>query len=252
MAQKSTKRMKNVSNTVNKLQNKLEDLDEYHAQAQEHAMAQKSSDRTEIERANQTIRELQKELEAARKEVDTKNLQMQQMKRNASEPSDLVREKLEKFETKENELDHDAEIIATQSEELRKESERLLTERDEVRKQKEQWQKMIDEVKDQKAKIEKRESELQTNHKKLLELHETLSEEKKKLHKKAKKIKAREKRLNALRNVQTQSYVQPQSNFNHMVPSSNGSDYAESELTYFSDGDTEIASVNSISDDESQ
>merc|ERR1712154_751529 len=105
--------------------------------------------------------------------------------------------------------------------------------------------------KDQKAKIEKRESELQTNHKKLLELHETLSEEKKKLHKKAKKIKAREKRLNALRNVQTQSYVQPQSNFNHMVPSSNGSDYAESELTYFSDGDTEIASVNSISDDES-
>ncbi len=35
------------------------------------------------------------------------------------------------------------------------------------------------------------------------------------------------------------------------MPSSNGSDYAESELTYFSDGDTEIASVNSISDDES-
>jgi len=249
----STKRMKNVSNTVNKLQNKLEDLDEYHAQAQEHAMAQKSSDRTEIERANQAIRELQKELESARKEVDTRNLQMQQMKRNASEPSDLVREKLEKLETKEKELDHDAEIIATQSEELRKESERLLTERDEVRKQKEQWQKMIDEVKDQKAKIEKRESELQTNHKKLLELHETLSEEKKKLHKKAKKIKAREKRLNALRNAST--YAQPQTNHGYMVPSSNGSDYAESvqsELTYFSDGDTEIASVNSISDDESQ
>ena len=126
-----------------------------------------------------------------------------------------------------------------------------MTERDEVRKQKEQWQKMIDEVKEQKLKIEKRESELQTNHKKLLELHETLSEEKKKLHKKAKKIKAREKRLNALRNAPS-AYVQPQSNFNHMVPSSNGSDYAESELTYFSDGDTEIASVNSISDDESQ
>merc|ERR1719361_511375 len=142
MAQKSSDRTDNVSNTVNKLQNKLEDLDEYHAQAQEHAMAQKSSDRTEIERANQMIRELQKELESARKEVDTRNLQMQQMKRNASEPSDLVREKLEKLETKQKELDHDAEIIATQSEELRKESERLLTERDEVRKQKEQWQKM--------------------------------------------------------------------------------------------------------------
>merc|ERR1719361_3046261 len=162
-----------------------------------------------------------------------------------------VCDKLASLEAKEAELDRDAEIIATQSEELRKESERLLTERDEVRKQKEQWQKMIDEVKDQKTKIEKRESELQTNHKKLLELHETLSEEKKKLHKKAKKIKAREKRLNALRNAPS-AYVQPQSNFNHMVPSSNGSDYAESELTYFSDGDTEIASVNSISDDESQ
>jgi len=94
----------------------------------------------------------------------------------------------------------------------------------------------------------------QTNHKKLLELHETLSEEKKKLHKKAKKIKAREKRLNALRNSAS-AYAQPQTNHGYMVPSSNGSDYAESvqsELTYFSDGDTEIASVNSISDDESQ
>ena len=110
----STKRMKNVSATVNKLQYKLEDLDEYHAQAQEHAMAQKSSDRTEIERANETIRELQKEVDAARKEIDSKKVQMQQMKRNASEPSDLVRDKLEKLETKEKELDHDAEIIATQ------------------------------------------------------------------------------------------------------------------------------------------
>merc|ERR1712241_709393 len=165
----------------------------------------------------------------------------------------MGKEKLEKLDVKELELDRDAEIIATQSEELRKESERLLTERDEVRKQKESWQKMINEVKEQKEKIEKRESELQTNHKKLLELHETLSEEKKKLHKKAKKIKAREKRLNALRNAST--YAQPQTNHGYMVPSSNGSDYAESvqsELTYFSDGDTEIASVNSISDDESQ
>jgi len=67
--------------------------------------------------------------------------------------------------------------------------------------------------------------------------------------KKQKKIKAREKRLNALRAAQSQ-YVQQQNQY--QVPSSNGSDYAESELTYFSDGDTEIASVNSISDDESQ
>jgi len=250
----SSKRMRNVSQTVDTLQHKLEDLDEYHSQAQEHAIAQKSSDRSEIEKANATIRGLRKDLEAARKEIEDKKVEIQQIKSNVTEPSDLVQKKLEKLESKEKELDHDAEIIATQSEELRKESERLLTERDEVRKQKEQWQKMIDEVKDQKAKIEKRESELQTNHKKLLELHETLSEEKKKLHKKAKKIKAREKRLNALRAQRSapSAYVPPQSNFNHMVPSSNGSDYAESELTYFSDGDTEIASVNSISDDESQ
>merc|ERR1719361_1215647 len=207
------KRMKNVSVTVTKLQTKLEDLDEYHAQAQEQAMLIQQQDRTEVDKAMERINSLQQEVQKTKMELSQKNVVM---------------------------------------EELRKESERLLTERDEVRKQKETWQKMIDEVKEQKLKIEKRESELQTNHKKLLELHETLSEEKKKLHKKAKKIKAREKRLNALRNVQTQSYVQPQSNFNHMVPSSNGSDYAESELTYFSDGDTEIASVNSISDDESQ
>merc|ERR1719150_2039503 len=217
-------------------------------------MAQKSNDRTEIDHANDSIRALKQEVDGLRKEVEAKNGQILSLKQNSSKPSDLIREKLEKLETKEKELDHDAEIIATQSEELRKESERLLTERDEVRKQKEQWQKMIDEVKDQKAKIEKRESELQTNHKKLLELHETLSEEKKKLHKKAKKIKAREKRLNALRNSAS-AYAQPQTNHGYMVPSSNGSDYAESvqsELTYFSDGDTEIASVNSISDDESQ
>ncbi len=72
------------------------------------------------------------------------------------------------------------------------------------------------------------------------------------MHKKAKKIKAREKRLNALRSAKS-AYVQQQ-NYQNManVPSNNGSDYADSELTYFSDGDTEIASVNSISDDESQ
>eukprot|EP00486_Rosalina_sp_Unknown_P016930 CAMPEP_0201594576 /NCGR_PEP_ID=MMETSP0190_2-20130828/191851_1 /ASSEMBLY_ACC=CAM_ASM_000263 /TAXON_ID=37353 /ORGANISM="Rosalina sp." /LENGTH=400 /DNA_ID=CAMNT_0048054245 /DNA_START=692 /DNA_END=1894 /DNA_ORIENTATION=+ len=247
----ATKRMKNVSVTVTKLQGKLEDLDEYHAQAQTMLSRQEKKEKTEIDTAMETIKVLQEEVQKTKMELSQKNLVMQQLKKSTSEPSnhELIREKLEKLESKEKELDRDAEIIATQSEELRKESERLLTERDEVRKQKEQWQKMIDEVKEQKAKLEKRESELQANHKKLLELHETLSEEKKKLHKKAKKIKAREKRLNALRAAQSQ-YVQQQNQY--QVPSSNGSDYAESELTYFSDGDTEIASVNSISDDESQ
>lgn len=247
----ATKRMKNVSVTVTKLQGKLEDLDEYHAQAQHMLSRQEMKEKTEIDQAMDTIKKLQEEVQKTKMELSQKNLVMQQLKKSTSEPSnnELIRQKLDKLESKEKELDRDAEIIATQSEELRKESERLLTERDEVRKQKEQWQKMIDEVKEQKAKLEKRESELQANHKKLLELHETLSEEKKKLHKKAKKIKAREKRLNALRAAQSQ-YVQQQNQY--QVPSSNGSDYAESELTYFSDGDTEIASVNSISDDESQ
>eukprot|EP00484_Ammonia_sp_Unknown_P009517 CAMPEP_0197076740 /NCGR_PEP_ID=MMETSP1384-20130603/212263_1 /TAXON_ID=29189 /ORGANISM="Ammonia sp." /LENGTH=520 /DNA_ID=CAMNT_0042515599 /DNA_START=64 /DNA_END=1626 /DNA_ORIENTATION=+ len=247
----ASKRMKNVSVTVSKLQSKLEDLDDYHSQAQQAVLQHHKHDQTEIDKAMATIKQLQAEVNKTKMELTQKTMMMQQLKKSSSEPSgqDLIREKLEKLESKEKELDRDAEIIATQSEELRKESERLLTERDEVRKQKEQWQKMIDEVKEQKAKLEKRESELQANHKKLLELHETLSEEKKKLHKKARKIKAREKRLNAIRAAQSQ-YVQQQTNY--QVPSSNGSDYAESELTYFSDGDTEIASVNSISDDESQ
>merc|ERR1712228_176680 len=178
---------------------------------------------------------LQSEVQRAKQELNEKNVLMRRLKKSQSEPSNdqLLQSKLDKLDVKEQELDRDAEIIATQSEELRKES----------------WQKMINEGKEQKEKLEKRESELQANHKKLLELHETLSEEKKKLHKKAKKIKAREKRLNALRNAQSQQYVQQQNQY--QIPSSNGSDYAESELTYFSDGDTEIASVNSISDEES-
>merc|ERR1712087_486472 len=85
------------------------------------------------------------------------------------------------------------------------------------------------------------------------------ADDQKKMHRKAKKIKSREKRLNKLR---AQQSYQMQNGHSHaqqsphtqayQVPSSNGGDYAESELTYFSDGDTEIASVNSISDDESQ
>lgn len=246
----ANKRMKNVSVTVTKLQNKLEDLDEYHSQAQESAMLNQQSQQTEVSKALEQIQTLQSQVQKAKNQLMQKNVQMQQLKKAQSEPSSdqLMAQKLEKLDVKEKELDRDAEIIATQSEELRRESERLLGERDEVRKQKESWQKMINEVKEQKEKLEKRESELQANHKKLLELHETLSEEKKKLHKKAKKIKAREKRLNALRNAQS-AYVQQQNQY--QIPSSNGSDYAESELTYFSDGDTEIASVNSISDEES-
>eukprot|EP01083_Nonionella_stella_P149377 474370_1 len=245
------KRMKSVSVTVAQLQRKLEDLDEYHAQAQAQQQQIGNKTRSEVDKAMETIQVLQAEVQKAKLELTQKNVQMQKLKKTTSEGNytDVVKAKLAKLEAKEQELDGDAEIIAKQSEELRKESERLLTERDEVRKQKENWQKMIDEVKDQKGKLEKREGELQANHKKLLELHETLSEEKKKLHKKAKKIKAREKRLNALRAAQTSAY-QPQHQY--QIPSSNGSDYAESELTYFSDGDTEIASVNSISDDESQ
>merc|ERR1712228_1053689 len=245
----ATKRMKNVSVTVTKLQNKLEDLDDYHSQAQESAMLTQQSKQTEVSKAMEQIQSLQSEVQKAKMELSQKNVLMRQLKKSQSEPSSdhLIQQKLDKLDVKEKELDRDAEIIATQSEELRKESERLLTERDEVRKQKESWQKMINEVKEQKEKLEKRESELQANHKKLLELHETLSEKKKKLHKKAKKIKAREKRLNALRNAQSQQYVQQQNQY--QIPSSNGSDYAESELTYFSDGD--IASVNSISDEES-
>jgi len=246
----ASKRMKNVSVTVTKLQNKLEDLDDYHSQAQESAMLTQQSKQTEVSKAMEQIQSLQSEVQRAKQELNEKNVLMRRLKKSQSEPSNdqLLQSKLDKLDVKEQELDRDAEIIATQSEELRKESERLLTERDEVRKQKESWQKMINEVKEQKEKLEKRESELQANHKKLLELHETLSEEKKKLHKKAKKIKAREKRLNALRNANHQ-YVQQQPQY--QIPSSNGSDYAESELTYFSDGDTEIASVNSISDEES-
>merc|ERR1712154_543202 len=221
------KRMKNVSVTVTKLQTKLEDLDEYHAQAQEQALLIQQQDRTEVDKAMERINSLQQEVQKTKMELSQKNVVMEKLKKSASEPSnhEIIREKLEKLESKEKELDRDAEIIATQSEELRKESERLLTERDEVRKQKETWQKMIDEVKEQKSKLEKRESELQGNHKKLLELHETLSEEKKKLHKKAKKIKAREKRLNMLRSQQSQ-YVQSQQN-QYQIPSTKGSDYAE-------------------------
>merc|ERR1719384_1764065 len=82
----STKRMKNVSSTVNKLQVKLEDLDEYHAQAQEHAMAQKSNDRTEIDHANDSIRALKQEVDSLRKEVEAKNGQIVQLKQNSSKP----------------------------------------------------------------------------------------------------------------------------------------------------------------------
>eukprot|EP00483_Globobulimina_turgida_P005550 UN05560 len=155
----------------------------------------------------------------------------------------MVNMKLIKMEEKEKELDRDAEMIATQADELRKESERLLKEREEVRKQKEQWEAMIVTVKEQHNKTGKRENELKANHKKLLELHETLQEEKRKLHRKNQKIKAREKRLNALRNRNAQ--IQPVQPIVDL-----GSDYAESELTFFSDGGTEIASVNSSSDDE--
>eukprot|EP00485_Elphidium_margaritaceum_P017357 CAMPEP_0202726430 /NCGR_PEP_ID=MMETSP1385-20130828/184608_1 /ASSEMBLY_ACC=CAM_ASM_000861 /TAXON_ID=933848 /ORGANISM="Elphidium margaritaceum" /LENGTH=496 /DNA_ID=CAMNT_0049392651 /DNA_START=612 /DNA_END=2102 /DNA_ORIENTATION=+ len=248
----AAKRMKNVSVTVSKLQVKLEDLDEHH----QHALAAQNTsalyaDKSEVDKAMETIQLLQAEVQRTKFELTQQTIKTQQLafKKSTSAPndSDVLKDKLLKLEAKEKELDRDAEIIATQSEELRKESERLLTERDEVRKQKEQWQKMIDEVKEQKARLEKRETELQTNHKKLLELHETLSEEKKKLHRKAKKIKNREKRLNTLRAAQSQ-YVNQNA---YPVNSSNGSDYAESELTYFSDGDTEIASVNSLSDDES-
>merc|ERR1719461_2150629 len=131
----ANKRMKNVSVTVTKLQNKLEDLDEYHSQAQESAMLNQQSQQTEVSKALEQIQTLQSQVQQAKNQLMQKNVQMQQLKKAQSEPSSdqLMAQKLEKLDTKEKELDRDAEIIATQSEELRKESERLLAERDEVR-----------------------------------------------------------------------------------------------------------------------
>merc|ERR1712129_679153 len=102
------------------------------------------------------IHTLQSQVEAAKQQLNMKNLNIQKLKKAQSEPSSdqIVAEKLENLDAKEKELDRDAEIIATQSEELRKESERLLTERDEVRKQKEQWTAMIEEVKQTKSVLE--------------------------------------------------------------------------------------------------
>jgi len=71
-----------------------------------------------------------------------------------------------------------------------------------------------------------------------------IEEEKQKIAKRKKKIKSRERRVNLLRDQALGS-----TNANGHS-NGGGSEYAESELTYFSDGDTEIASVNSISDDE--
>jgi len=79
---------------------------------------------------------------------------------------------------------------------------------------------------------------------KLLALQTNIEEEKQKLGKRKKKLKSREKHINALRDKASGI-----SN-NNAHNKNGGSEYAESELTYFSDGDTEIASVNSISDDE--
>eukprot|EP01083_Nonionella_stella_P261541 890425_1 len=136
---------------------------------------------------------------------------------------------------KEKGLDHEAGGIATQTPNASS-TFQLPIEMANVQKQKEHWQKLVNEVQEYKAVLDRREAELQINHKKLLDLHETLCTEKKKLHKKAKKIKARERRLDyALYN-----YHQT-----HM-----SSEYGEQELTYFSDGDCEIAFANSISDDE--
>ena len=113
-----------------------------------------------------------------------------------------------------------------------------------MRKQKEQWQQMLEEQKEHKLKLEQRELEVRKDYRQLRNLEEKIEQDKEKIAKKKKKIKAREKRFNTLR-----EQMQGNGNMNGM--NINGSDYAESELTYFSDGDTEIKSVNSISDDES-
>jgi hypothetical protein len=236
-------RMQAMTTSVRNLQTKLEELDAHHTHAQN--IARSATRNRDIDEAYRTISELQNEMYKTKMLLQDKNLEIQRLKqRPKPTTSEELDQREKELERKEKELDHDAELIATQSEELRKESNRLLAEREEVRKMKENWTNMIQEVKDQQSKLDKRDAEVNGNHQKLFDLHETLQEEKKKLHRKAKKIKSREKRLNQLRNANS-SYVQ--GSFG-----SQGSDYPESELTYFSDGDTVCESVNSISDDESQ
>merc|ERR1719464_972401 len=51
----ASKRMKHVSATVSKLQSKLEVLDEYHSEAQQFALSQQQTDRSEVSAAMSTI-----------------------------------------------------------------------------------------------------------------------------------------------------------------------------------------------------
>ena len=94
-------------------------------------------------------------------------------------------------------------------------------------------------------KLEEKEAELHRYAERLANGQEELVNDQAKLRRQAKKIKAREKRLNKM--LEQQSYQ------SHLEPSFNGSDYAPSEFTYnCSDGNTETASLNSRSDDESK
>ena len=103
----ATKRMKNVSVTVTKLQGKLEDLDEYHAQAQAVLNQKEHKDQSEIDTAMETIKALQEEVQKTKMELTQKNLFMQQLKKSSSEPTnhELIREKLGKLEETKEELD---------------------------------------------------------------------------------------------------------------------------------------------------
>lgn len=246
----SLMRMQAMSSSVRNLQNSLEELDKHHVQAQN--LLQMNNNR-DIDEAYRTIAELQNEVYKTKMILQDKTLEIQRLKitkqRRKSNLESVQEQQARELELdrKESELDKDAELIAAQSEELRKESNRLLTEREEVRKQKEKWTAMIEEVKQQKS---LQDELFNARNQQLISLKQTLAQEQKKLYRKAKKIKAREKRLMQLRNMNQQNYVQTA---NFMNSSNGGSDYgAESELTYFSDGETVIESVNSISDDESQ
>merc|ERR1712048_1014754 len=83
----ANKRMKNVSVTVTKLQNKLEDLEDYHSQAQESAMLTQQSNQSEVSKAMEQIQSLQSEVQKAKTELLQKTVQMRKLKKAQSEPS---------------------------------------------------------------------------------------------------------------------------------------------------------------------